>query len=233
MKKSLVIGFVFVLVVVGFVSGLSNITSESNITNNYESNATYEQSNNTNFNITNSTISTFIQEEITCIFDNSNETEKCYTIDGNFYCSGIDEKQSCSINIFGNKGEELGWMSSCGTYNLTIIDGTDKTIEFDCSVSQENAPGFGYAYAEYQCYDDITFRNLVQIQSTPSCKPYDSWKNIADNICRDKCGIALVEVEKGIYENQTMCGVRSFGISQECQQGLFDRLINWFKNLFG
>ena len=222
-KIILLFGFIFL---VSLVLSFS-VYAESNVT---ENNATYYQSNNTE---SNSTTLNLIEEQVTCVFDNSNEIQKCYTVDNNFYCSSTNEQQSCIINVSGNNGEELGWMSSCGTYNITIIDGINKIIKFDCSVSQENAPGFGYAYAYYQCYDDADRQNLLQIQPTKSCKSYDSWINIADDLCKDKCGLAQVEVGKGVYENQTLCGLKSFGISQECHQGLLDRLANWFKNLFG
>ncbi|MEK6913270.1 MAG: hypothetical protein AABW47_01200 [Nanoarchaeota archaeon] len=174
-----------------------------------------------------------INEQVTCNFKNSNEIQKCYTVDNNFSCSGTKEKPSCNVEVFGDGGEELGWMSSCAGYNVTSLDGKDKTIIFDCTHSQQEDTGGGYVLAYYQCYNDSEYLNLKQIQETPSCKSYDTWKNAANKLCDNKCGSAQVETGKGTYKNETKCGVKSFAISQECQQGLFDRMINWFKKLFG
>ena len=204
MNKKIFLTFILVFALASFVSSQLQLNNKEN---NKESNTT-----------------TTLNEQVTCIFINSNEIEKCYTLNSNFHCSSTSDQQSCSIDVYGNEGEELGWMSSCGTYNITIVDGIDETIEFDCSLRSKN-----YAYAYYECYDGTS----GQIQTTPSCKSYDSWLSLADNFCKDKCGLTEVEIGKGIYENQTKCGVKSVGVTLECHQGLLDRLFNWFKRLFG
>ena len=219
MKRSVVLISLVFLLIMNFVV----VLSDENISNEIDESSTQ-----------NEIISNLITEQVTCIFKNSNEVQKCYTIDNSFYCSGTKEEQSCGINVSGDNGEELSWMSSCHTYNITIIDGIDKTIEFDCTQVTERVPveGYGYVYAEFQCFDDPSYHNLTPIQETDSCKSYDTWVNIAKELCKNKCGPTQVEIGKGIYETTTKCGLKSVGVAYECQLNLLDRIINWIKKLF-
>ncbi len=79
---------------------------------------------------TNSTIPAFIKEQVKCVFDNSNEMQKCYTDDGKFGCSGTG---TCVADVSGEKGKKLTWKSSCGGYGYTIIDGDNEYAEFKCT----------------------------------------------------------------------------------------------------
>lgn len=78
-----------------------------------------------------------IQEQVKCLFTNSNTEQKCYTEDGMFGCAGI---QTCVSDISGEKGKKLSWKSSCPGEATTIIDGENKYAEFKCSndIKQED-----------------------------------------------------------------------------------------------
>jgi hypothetical protein len=82
---------------------------------------------------TNSTIPAFIKEQVKCVFDNSNEMQKCYTDDGKFGCSGTG---TCVADVSGEKGKKLTWKSSCGGYGYTIIDGDNEYAEFKCQSTE-------------------------------------------------------------------------------------------------
>src|SRR3989344_2617346 len=74
-----------------------------------------------------------VKEQVKCVFDDSKEEQKCYTIDVKFSCSGTE---TCVADVFGNKAEKLLWKSSCGGYGYTITDGEAETIKFDCSAEK-------------------------------------------------------------------------------------------------
>ena len=79
---------------------------------------------------TNSTTPVVLKEQVKCVFDNSNEMQKCYTDDGKFGCSGTG---TCVADVSGEKGKKLTWKSSCGGYGYTIIDGDNEYAEFKCT----------------------------------------------------------------------------------------------------
>src|SRR3989338_8543405 len=70
---------------------------------------------------------TIVQEQVKCIFINSNSEQKCYA--EGFGCSGIE---TCIADVSGEKDKTLGWKSSCGGYAYTIFDGNNENIEFKC-----------------------------------------------------------------------------------------------------
>lgn len=72
-----------------------------------------------------------IKEQVKCIFDGSNQEQKCYTAEQNSraYCSG---KENCIADISGYKGEQITWKSTCGGYAYTVIDGNNEYAKFDC-----------------------------------------------------------------------------------------------------
>ncbi|MFH1365401.1 MAG: hypothetical protein ABIH28_02365 [archaeon] len=74
-----------------------------------------------------------VKEKVECIFSGSTQLQKCYTAEQNSraYCSG---KESCATDILGYKGERIIWKSTCGGYAYTTIDGTTKSVKFDCGV---------------------------------------------------------------------------------------------------
>ena len=70
-------------------------------------------------------------EQIKCIFLDSNSEQKCYNSDGKFSCSGIG---SCAVDVSGEKGTKLLWKSSCGGYGETIIDENNEELQFKCPI---------------------------------------------------------------------------------------------------
>src|SRR3989344_1275335 len=79
-------------------------------------------------------IQSYLKEQITCIFSNSNSLQKCYTTSGPFFsCYGIN---SCTMDISGTQEAQISWQSSCGGYTKTVITGSNKEIKFDCSTQQ-------------------------------------------------------------------------------------------------
>jgi len=73
-----------------------------------------------------------VKEQVTCIFQNSDAEQKCYTAYDNSraYCSGVG---SCIAYIKGYKGEQITWKSSCGQYQYTTMDGNNEKVGFECS----------------------------------------------------------------------------------------------------
>jgi hypothetical protein len=69
-------------------------------------------------------------ETVKCVFNGSTQTEKCYTDDSRFTCSGAGY---CSANVSGVMRSTLTWKSSCGGYAYTTIDGTDEYANFSCA----------------------------------------------------------------------------------------------------
>jgi len=80
-----------------------------------------------------------VQEQVKCVFDNSNEIQKCYTDDYKFSCSGTG---TCVVDVSGDKGKKLTWKSSCDGYGYTIMDGDSEYAEFKC-VSKTNPTPIG------------------------------------------------------------------------------------------
>src|SRR3989338_3999239 len=76
---------------------------------------------------------TTVNEQVKCVFDNSNEMQKCYTDDGKFGCSGTG---TCIADVSGDKGKKLIWKSSCEGYGYTILDGDNEYAEFKCQSTE-------------------------------------------------------------------------------------------------
>ena len=72
---------------------------------------------------------TYMKEQVTCLFSYSSSMQKCYTDEGKYGCSGVG---SCIVEVSGNYGTKLTWKSSCGGYDSTIIDENNGYVNFDC-----------------------------------------------------------------------------------------------------
>ena len=143
-----------------------------------------------------------VKEQVKCVFENSNEIQKCSTDDGEFGCSGTG---TCIADVKGEKGAKQIWKSSCGGYAYTIIDGDNDYAEFKCiselKVTEEIIGGKGFRYAYWQCYDQEEEKQ----GSESSCKLSETWKKYATEFCQEKCD-----------EDNSKCGVNSFSITEEC-----------------
>jgi hypothetical protein len=73
--------------------------------------------------------STEIKDGVKCVFENSDNTEKCYSDDQRFSCSGIG---TCVMEVSGKQGSQIIWKSSCGGYAYTTIDGQNEYATFKC-----------------------------------------------------------------------------------------------------
>ena len=146
--------------------------------------------------------SPIVTEQVKCVFENSNEIQKCSTDDGEFGCSGTG---TCIADVKGEKGAKQIWKSSCGGYAYTIIDGDNDYAEFKCiselKVTEEIVGGKGFRYAYWQCYD----KEEEKQGSESSCKLSETWKKYATEFCQEKCD-----------EDNSKCGVNSFSITEEC-----------------
>jgi hypothetical protein len=83
-----------------------------------------------------------VSEEITCIFTNTNQAQKCESIKGG--CTAYPPKcedgikcvladyLSCTVKVSGDKGDILSWKSSCGGYGKTTVDAVDEKVKFSC-----------------------------------------------------------------------------------------------------
>ena len=143
-----------------------------------------------------------IKEQVKCVFANSDSTQKCYTDDGKFGCSGAG---TCVADVYGEKGAKQTWKSSCGGYAYTVIDENNDYAEFKCvseiEVSKEIISGKGVRYAYWQCYN----KEEQKQGSDTSCKYSETWQKYAKDFCNNKC-----------YEDKSKCGVNSFSVSGEC-----------------
>ncbi|MFH0862041.1 MAG: hypothetical protein V1875_03330 [Candidatus Altiarchaeota archaeon] len=84
-----------------------------------------------------------VAEQVTCIFQNTYQPQKCYSELGGCtaHPTGCKEGKvcpaqgtaSCSMKVSGGKGETVTWKSSCGGYGTTTIDGNDEKVGFVCS----------------------------------------------------------------------------------------------------
>lgn len=143
-----------------------------------------------------------VKEQVTCIFANSDNEEKCYSDDGLFSCSGIKQ---CTADVYGDKERKLAWKSSCGGYAYSVIDGNNGYAEFKCvqesEVSVEEIKGKGFRFAYWQCYS-----GKEQKQGTESsCESSETWQKYAKEFCQDQCS-----------DESKKCGVNSFSVAEEC-----------------
>ncbi|MBD3209228.1 hypothetical protein GF367_02310, partial [Candidatus Woesearchaeota archaeon] len=126
-----------------------------------------------------------VKEQVKCVFDNSNEMQKCYTAEDNsrFSCSG---SETCVMDVNGKKGEELTWKSTCGGYAYTITDGENEYAEFDClpegNTTTEIIGGREFRYAYWQCYSGEEEKQ----GSESSCKSSETWQSYAEEFCQDE-----------------------------------------------
>ena len=152
--------------------------------------------------------SDIVKEQVKCVFENSNEIQKCYTNEG-IGCSGTG---TCIADVKGKKGDKQIWKSSCGGYAYTIIDGDDDYAEFKCilelKVTEEIIGGKGFRYAYWQCYD----KEEEKQGGEASCKLSRTWKKYATEFCQEKCN-----------EDNSKCGVTSFSIIEECYLDLGEK----------
>ena len=77
------------------------------------------------------------QEQVTCVFANSNSEQKCYNNYGGSGCAGIG---TCIADVSGEKGMMLTWKSSCGGYAYTVVDGNNEYAEFNCQQTTTPTP---------------------------------------------------------------------------------------------
>jgi len=75
------------------------------------------------------------EEQVKCVFADSDSEQKCYSDDNRFSCSEIG---SCTIDIAApGYGQRIIWKSTCGGFAYTTLNQTNKTIEFNCQEIKE------------------------------------------------------------------------------------------------
>lgn len=145
-----------------------------------------------------------IEEEVKCIFKNSEGEQECYSAgagESRFSCKG---KKTCVVEVKGQKGEKITWKSSCGGYAYTKIDGINDYAEFNCSSGEADEVEIknkGFSYAYWQCYDGAEEKQ----GSETSCKSFEVWRIYGEEFCEGHC-----------YEDGSKCGVNTFSVSKEC-----------------
>jgi hypothetical protein len=84
-----------------------------------------------------------VNEQVKCLFNSSNEKQKCYSFfkDRTFSCATGDNGnfESCVANISAPKGTKLIWKSSCGGYAYTVNDGDSEYAKFDCQTDDNGS----------------------------------------------------------------------------------------------
>jgi len=78
--------------------------------------------------VTATTPAEIINEQVKCIFVNSDSVQRCSSSEG-ATCSGVG---SCVAEISAEKGRMITWKSTCGGYAYTIMDGKSEYAEFKC-----------------------------------------------------------------------------------------------------
>jgi hypothetical protein len=71
---------------------------------------------------------TYVSEIVTCVFKGSSKVEECSSSLGPS-CKGVG---SCSVMVSGYSGTTVGWKSSCGNYQTTILDGKSESLTIAC-----------------------------------------------------------------------------------------------------
>lgn|GEM_PF-3752709 len=84
--------------------------------------------------------SQLVDEQVTCVFDGSKETQSCQGVleaGGAFGCKGAGY---CYAKVFGQKGLKLKWTSSCQGGKVTVLDWTSEKVVFKCSTMPPQPP---------------------------------------------------------------------------------------------
>jgi len=104
-------------------------------------------------------------EQTKCIFNNSTKEQKCDLAGENdqYNCIG---KESCTINVTEENTKKLTWKSSCGGYGYTTVDGSDESIEFDCSQDPETVTIIDNTNRLYGNKFDEILTELKQLRDT-------------------------------------------------------------------
>ena len=142
-----------------------------------------------------------VTESVKCVMWDATSPQECYSEKGS--CKGEVQKDSsgrtyvaCYVEgITGKKGEQVTWKSSCGGYAYTTMDGQNDVAEFKCA---SVIPPQTFYKAFWECNDGY----YVQASGK---KPITSetWKKYAEEDCKGHC-----------YEDNSKCGVNSFGVLQ-------------------
>jgi len=79
------------------------------------------------------------RETVKCVFHGSTSQQSCYLASENddLGCSGTE---TCSVEIFGEKGDKKIWKSTCEGYAYTTMDGDNEYAEFNCDNDEEELP---------------------------------------------------------------------------------------------
>jgi hypothetical protein len=75
-----------------------------------------------------------IREQVKCVFRGaaSNVPQECYSEKGGCKSEIYDGHGACVVDVYGYKGEQVVWKSTCGGYAYTVIDGENEYAEFEC-----------------------------------------------------------------------------------------------------
>ena len=68
-----------------------------------------------------------VTERVKCGFGGATQTESCSSDKG-----GCSASESCWFFVSGPLGERVVWTSTCGGNVVTIVDGVDDFVVFDC-----------------------------------------------------------------------------------------------------
>lgn len=120
------------------------------------------------------------REYATCVFKDSTSQQLCYSDSDR--CSGILD---CKVRIAGRKGEKISWTSSCNGKRISLMDGKDENITFDCNrIMKEKV--------------SCSFKNSIAIQSCYSSKG-DTCKG------REECIINIEGAEGSALNWRSTC----------------------------
>ncbi len=147
-------------------------------------------------------VSSTVTEKVTCVFDDSDKEQSCYSDDSRFRCFGVE---TCTVELQGQSGDALTWKSSCGGYAYTTVDGNSEDAEFKCvselEVTKDDIKDKGFSYAYWECYDGASDKQ----GGSDSCKSSEMWQKYAKDFCEGHC-----------YDDGSKCGVNSFSVIKEC-----------------
>jgi len=152
-----------------------------------------------------------IKEPVKCVFKGADNTAQwCSSDKGS--CKGIG---ACIAEVSGFKGQKLNWNSSCGNSAYTVIDGNNKTVGFDCSITNCTAEGEGIL-----SYDNTTkcCAGLTKVSASLPDNPTNCSPVPVGSVYSDKC-IRCGDGTCGLGENRCNCQ-QDCGNGSNCNENL-------------
>jgi len=189
-----------------------------------------------------------INEQITCYFVNPTQAEWCIANinQERFNCEwyptkGLDRygNGNCTIEVYGEKGQKLNWKSSCYGWDYSVIDGINNNVDFDCSKSVNvSEEGVEFIIPEEEPIEipveEIPEGNVFCSGCVLEGKCYPFGYRIKEDYCSGSTeSFENQKIGDASCDNNFECE-SNLCVSGKClSQSIIQKIINWFKNIFG